>query len=199
MRVFDFDNTIYDGESGVDFFFYYVKKFPIQIAKYIPSFAECVYKYKAGKLSIDEVLTDYAYIPRECCRKFENAEAEIKKFWDTHQKKVKKWITDMMREDDVIVSASPEPLLLEICGRLGIKNVICTGFDIKTGEISQICFRDNKIKMFRDAYGDAVIDEFYTDSMNDKPFMDISKDVYYVTGDKIEKIKENGAYLRQMK
>ena len=26
MNVFDFDNTIYDGESIIDFFFYYCKK-----------------------------------------------------------------------------------------------------------------------------------------------------------------------------
>lgn len=198
MRVFDFDNTIYDGESGIDFFLYYVKKFPIQIAKYIPSFAQCVMKYKAGKLSIDDVLTDYAYIPKECCRKFDNPEKEIKNFWDNHEKKVKKWITDMMREDDVILSAAPMPLLSEICKRLGIKNIIGSEFDLKTGEVSELCFRDNKIKMFKDVYGDIAIDEFYTDSMNDKPFMDISDDVYYVTGDNIEKIKENGVYLKQI-
>lgn len=198
MRVFDFDNTIYDGESGIDFFMYYVKHFPFQIIKYIPSFTRCVIKYKAGKLSINDILTDYAYIPRECCLKFDDPKQEIKKFWDTHEKKVKKWVTDIMREDDLVLSASPEPLLFEICNRLGIKNVIGSGLDLATGEISQLCFRDNKIKMFKEAYGDTVIDEFYTDSMNDKPFMDISENVYFVTGDKMEKIKENGKYLKEM-
>ena len=28
MRVFDFDNTIYDGESGMDLFLYFFKKDP---------------------------------------------------------------------------------------------------------------------------------------------------------------------------
>lgn len=198
MRVFDFDNTIYDGESGIDFFFYYFKNFPLQVAKYVPSFTKCVAKYKAGKLNIDDVLRDYSYIFKECCEKFDDVDKEIKKFWDIHEKKVKTWITDMMREDDLVLSASPEPLLMEICNRLGLKNVIGSDVDIKTGTISQLCFRDNKIKMFKQAYPDVVIDEFYTDSMNDKPFMDISRDVYYVTGDKIEKIKENGTYLRKM-
>lgn len=198
MRVFDFDNTIYDGESGIDFFIYYVKHFPLQVMKYVPAFTRCVMKYKAGKLAIEDVFTDYSYILKECCEKFEDPEEEIKIFWDCNQKKIKKWIADMLGEDDVILSASPEPLLLEICNRLNIKNVIGSVVDIKSGEISELCFRDNKIKRFKDVYGDTVIDEFYTDSMNDKPFMDISKDVYYVTGDKIEKIKENGVYLRRM-
>lgn len=94
--------------------------------------------------------------------------------------------------------AASLPLLSEICKRLGIKNIIGSGFDLRTGEVSELCFRDNKIKMFKDVYGDIAIDEFYTDSMNDKPFMDISNDVYYVTGDNIEKIKENGVYLKQI-
>ena len=53
--------------------------------------------------------------------------------------------------------------------------------------------------MFKDIYGDVEIDEFYTDSINDKPFMDIARDVYFVTGDRIEKLKYNGVYLRELK
>ena len=33
MRVFDFDNTIYDGESGFDIFLYFLRKEPKLIAK----------------------------------------------------------------------------------------------------------------------------------------------------------------------
>ena len=33
MRVFDFDNTIYDGESGLDIFLFYLKKEPKLIAR----------------------------------------------------------------------------------------------------------------------------------------------------------------------
>ena len=33
VNVYDFDNTIYDGESGFDIFMFYLKKDPKEIAK----------------------------------------------------------------------------------------------------------------------------------------------------------------------
>ena len=40
VNVYDFDNTIYDGESGFDIFMFYLKKDPKEIAKLIPRFGE---------------------------------------------------------------------------------------------------------------------------------------------------------------
>lgn len=198
MTVYDFDNTIYDGESGFDLFLYYFKKEPKEIARYVPKFGEAFVKYKMGKLSIDSVLSEYSYILKECCDHFENIEADIVDFWDEHEKKIKSFYAKIQKDDDVILSACPVIMLGEICDRIGIKHYIGSDIDITTGTINNICYRDNKIKMFRDVYGDIEIDEFYTDSVNDKPFMDISKDVYYVTGDRIEKIKADGVYLREI-
>ncbi len=199
MTVFDFDNTIYDGESGLDFFLYYLKKEPKEVAKYIPKFGEAFLKYKMGKLSIDSVLSEYSYILKECCDKFDDIEENINIFWDEHEKNIKSFYAKIQKEDDVILSACPEIMLKEICKRIGIKNYIGSKIDIETGTIQSICYRDNKIKMFKEVYGDIEIDEFYTDSINDKPFMDIAKDAYYVTGDRIEKVKADGVYLREIK
>lgn len=199
MTVFDFDNTIYDGESGLDFFLYYLKKEPKDIAKYIPKFGEAFLKYKMGKLSIDSVLSEYSYILKECCDKFDDIEENINIFWDEHEKNIKSFYAKIQKDDDVILSACPEIMLKEICRRIGIKNYIGSKIDIETGTIQSICYRDNKIKMFKEVYGDIEIDEFYTDSINDKPFMDIAKDAYYVTGDRIEKVKADGVYLREIK
>ncbi len=199
MTVFDFDNTIYDGESGLDFFLYYLKKEPKEVAKYIPKFGEAFLKYKMGKLSIDSVLSEYSYILKECCDKFDDIEENINIFWDEHEKNIKSFYAKIQKDDDVILSACPEIMLKEICKRIGIKNYIGSKIDIETGTIQSICYRDNKIKMFKEVYGDIEIDEFYTDSINDKPFMDIAKDAYYVTGDRIEKVKADGVYLREIK
>lgn len=195
MRVFDFDNTIYNGESALDFFIYYLKKFPFQVAKYIPEFARGVIKYKRGSLSIDEALQSYSSIFKDCCRRFDDIPAEIERFWDKNAHNVKQFYLDMKQPDDVILSASPEVVLKVICSRIGVKNVIGSQLDIEKGEIHSICYRENKIGRFKEHYPDTVIDEFYTDSFNDKPFMDISNDVYLVKKNKIKKIKENGKYL----
>ena len=52
MNVYDFDNTIYDGESVLDLFFFYVKKDPYLI-RYIPKVFYALAKYKAGKLTVE--------------------------------------------------------------------------------------------------------------------------------------------------
>ena len=98
----------------------------------------------------------------------------------------------------MIVSACPEVMLGEICRRIGIGHFIGTEVDLKTGEIGRICYREAKISAFYEQYGEQEIDEFYTDSMNDRAMMDISKDVYYVTGDRIEKIKADGVWLKEL-
>lgn len=35
MRVFDFDNTIYDGESVIDFYLFSLRRNP-KVARYVP-------------------------------------------------------------------------------------------------------------------------------------------------------------------
>ena len=53
--------------------------------------------------------------------------------------------------------------------------------------------------MFKEIYGDVEVNESYTDSSTDKPITNNAGDVYFVTGDRIEKLKYNGVYLRELK
>ena len=199
MRVFDFDSTIYDGESGMDIFLYYLKKEPKLISKYIPKFGEGFIRYKLGKVTIEDVKNEYSFMLRECCQQLPHIAEDIVNFWDEHEKKMKGFYAKIQKEDDVIVSACPEVMLEEICRRIGVKNFIGSEVDLATGEIGRICYKENKVPAFYARYGEQEIDEFYTDSMNDRAMMDIAKDVYYVTGDRIEKIKADGVWLREMK
>ena len=197
MRVFDFDNTIYDGESAFDMFFYYLKKDFRGVFKFVPKFIEGFIKYKRHIITIDEVKSDYALFIKEYFKRIDNIEEDFERFWDIHEKNIKPFYAEIQKEDDVILSASPYCLLSVMTKRLGIKNVISSELDAVTGEIGEICYHDNKVKMFKAVYGDAKIDEFYTDSISDKPIMDISKTVFLVDGKKITKIKENGIYLNK--
>ncbi|MCH5190951.1 MAG: haloacid dehalogenase-like hydrolase [Oscillospiraceae bacterium] len=192
MRVFDFDNTIYDGESGMDLFLYFFKKDPKGLLKYAPNFLECFIKYKRGKITVDEVMNDYSLVLKEYCHKVDDIFGEFEKFWDLNQKKIKDFYYKIQDEEDIIVSACPECLLKIICDRVGIKHYIGSDVDPINGTITSICYKDNKVKAFSQVYGDVQIDEFYTDSMSDKPLMDISQNVFLVDGDKIIQIKKNG-------
>lgn len=198
MRVFDFDNTIYDGESGLDIFLFYLKKEPKLIARYIPKVGEGFVRYKMGKVALSEVKSEYGYILRKCCAQLDDIDQSIVEFWDKHEKKIKSFYLKIRRDDDVIVSACPEVMLSEICRRIGVQHFIGTEVDLKTGEIGRLCYREAKITAYREQYGDVPIDEFYTDSVNDRAMMDIARDVYFVTGDRVEKIKADGVWLKDI-
>ncbi len=195
MRVFDFDNTIYDGESGMDIFLYFLKKDPKGVVKFVPKFMEGFVRYKRNVITIDEVKSEYASYIKEYFEKIENILDEFETFWNINEKNIKPFYPKIKKDDDVIVSACPKCLLGVMTNRLGIKNVIATELNPETGEVGEICYHENKVKMFRKIYGDVEIDEFYTDSMSDKPMMDISKTVFLVDGDKLIKIKKDGIYL----
>ncbi len=188
MNVFDFDNTIYDGESVIDFFLYYCKK-DKSLLRYIPSVFWALLKYKAGKITVETALSKYGKIVTDYYKTHGNIAEDMKLFWDTHMDKIKPFYKDIHTENDLIISCSPEFSLEIICKRLGIKNFIGTAFDPQSGEISRLCFRENKVKAFFLLYPNTEIENFYTDSLNDKPLIDISKNAYLVKGDKITKIK----------
>ena len=62
-------------------------------------------------------------------------------------------------------------------------------YNKETGKFIRLCFLENKVKAFREIYPDRHIENFYTDSMNDKAMMDIADNVYLVKKNKITKIK----------
>ena len=61
MNIYDFDNTIYDGESFYDFFIEYIKVNPAFI-RYLPKVIIAFAKYKLGKVTTQQMMDDYAPI-----------------------------------------------------------------------------------------------------------------------------------------
>lgn len=188
MNVFDFDNTIYDGESFVDLFKMLIKRDP-SILRHIPRMVSGVIQYEIGSLRLDEGLAKYSRYVEEYIVRMPDLHATVVEFWDTHIDRIKPFYKTVRSDDDVIVSASPEIMIAEICRRIGVKHFVASEVDEKTGRIINMCFRDNKVTAFRKHYPDARIDALYTDSMHDKPLMDISDKVFLVKGNKVERIK----------
>ena len=188
MNVFDFDNTIYDGESVVDFFLYYCKK-DKALLRYLPSVFSALLRYKSGKITIEQALKKYGKAVSDYYAKHPDIPEETELFWDCHMHKIKPFYKDIQSDDDLIISGSPEFSLDIICKRLGIKRYIGSLIDTKTGEVKRLCIRENKVKAFFKEYPDTQIDNFYTDSVNDLPLIEISKNAYLVKGKKITKIK----------
>ena len=94
------------------------------------------------------------------------------------------------KEDDIVISASVELLLKEILNRIGVKQYICTVLDVENGEITEFCYRKTKVSLFQSKYPNTVIENFYTDSENDRAMIKIAKKSFLVKGNSVKQIKQ---------
>lgn len=189
MNVFDFDDTIYDGDSNLDFFKDVFMKYP-SLIRYVPDVIKIMNDYRKTTLRFEDLIANYGDVLKDFIDKnHPDPDKMSKEFWDKHEKQIKPFYKQIQKEDDLIITASPKFQMDEICSRLGIKHYLASEFDLRTGEFGDICFREHKIEFFRRAYPDGVIDDFYTDSMNDEFLFPYAKRVFFVTGQKIKRIK----------
>lgn len=189
MNVFDFDNTIYDGESTLDLFFYYIIRKPWLI-KHLPAVLKAFARYKKGEISLTEAIERYVpMVEKDALRVFD-FEKDPPAFWDKHMKKIKPLYEQLRSDDDLIITASPDFSIEEVCRRLGIKRYLTSRVNRQTGKIEFANIRENKIKAFLEAYGDAEIENFYTDSAkNDAVLIDRAHHAFIIKGNKITQIK----------
>ena len=179
MNVYDFDKTIYDGDSTADFILWCIRKNPGLAVRFLPGAAAfggyllklCSKTYFKEKF--------YGFLIR-----VPHVEQWVEEFWDEHLKNIKEWYLIRQREDDVIISASPEFLLRPACQRLRISHLLASVVDKDTGMYYGVnCHGEEKVRRFRKAFPHAVIDEFYSDSLSDAPLANLAKRAYLVKGD----------------
>ena len=188
MNVYDFDNTIYDGESCYDLFRFYLKKDPA-LLKFMPVVVKGFARYKKGYISLNEMIEKYVPIAEQKLKEidFEN---DPKAFWDKHMHKIKPFYKQQQQEEDLLITASPYFHMKEICCRLGIHNYLTTKVNQQSGKIEFACIRENKITAFREQYAKADIENFYTDSPeNDAPLIELAKHAFVVKGNQITQVK----------
>lgn len=190
MRVFDFDGTIYDGESLFDLYLFSAKYNP-KVLRYIAPVLRYAIKYKLGRATLDQM----EYGVGKLCHGYLNELAEslefeelVNTFWDQNMKRIKPWYEP--REDDVIFTASFDITVGEACRRLGVQHLVSSTIDGNTLNVNYLNFNTNKPKRFCELYGDNVrVDEFYTDSRFDQPMIDMARRAYMVKGNKIHQVK----------
>ncbi len=181
MNVYDFDGTIYSGDSTADFYMHCLKKYPA-ILLTVPGmvFAFGMYLLNVySKTKFKEKMYKFLkYVPE--------VDSEVEIFWDKNQSKIKKYYRDNHRDDDVVISASPEFLLAPICERLGVKKLIASRVNKKTGKYDgENCRDTEKVKRLHEWYADARINDFYSDSLADAPLAELAENAYIVKGDKL--------------
>lgn len=175
MNVYDFDGTIYNGDSTIDFFMYALKNNPA-VLRCIPKQAWGFILY--GAKQIDKTrLKEYffSFLPAI------NTDKLLEAFWDKHQHKIFDWYLKQQKQDDIIISASPKFLLQPICSRLGINHLIASEVDSKTGVYTgKNCHGQEKIRRLNEEYKVTRIDSFYSDSNSDLPLARIANKAFLI-------------------
>ena len=178
MNVYDFDKTIYDGDSSIDFYVFNLKKSWI-IALFMPAqlAAGLLYKLRLiDKTAMKQVFYAYFNLVPQIDRRLDE-------FWKQYSSRIKRFYQDTRSFDDVIISASPEFLLKPICDALDVQ-LIGSKVDKKTGAYTgKNCFGEEKVNRFKKAFPESTIDTFYSDSLSDEPLASISKHAVLVEGE----------------
>lgn len=181
MNIYDFDETIYGSDSTMDFIFFSIKKYP-SLIRYLPIQGLAFLKYYVLKM------TDKTAMKEQFYRIFQgyDAEALLEEFWDTHQHKIFDWYKNQQEETDIVISASPEFLLKPICQRLGIRCLIASRVDPKTGKYTGLnCHGPEKVVRLKQELGFAHCDKFYSDAYSDQPLADIADQAFLIVDGKV--------------
>ncbi len=181
VNLYDFDNTIYKGDSSTDFFFYAMMKYP-RIFKYIPKIAFNAILYKFKKLS----KTQFKEKIFSFLNEVNDVDSLVEEFWDTHKCYIKDFYNSKKHNKDIIISASPEFLLAPICKYLKVFDLIASDVDKKTGKFKGLnCYGREKIKRLNKKYENVEVMEAYSDSISDTPMLEIADKPYIVKGNRI--------------
>jgi phosphoserine phosphatase len=169
MNVYDFDKTIYPRDSATDFFWYCVRRYPAALLCLPAALGTAlVHLWRPelrGKLK-EKIYSFLRFVP--------DPEAAASAFWDEKMDDIYSWYRERRRDDDLVISASPDFLVGEACRRLGVR-FLCTQMDRRTGRLlSPNCRGREKVRRFRAEYAAAPVEEFYSDSWSDRPMMELA-------------------------
>lgn len=187
IDVYDFDGTIYDGDSTADFVLFSLRRHPSVLLGML-HVAAAALKLAARRYNLTQFKT---VLFGEMSKRF-NLEAEAEAFWLSEKTRAKlgKWFDSTPRDLPIVIaSASPEFELKHAAKILGVKTLIGTKCDMKTGALTgKNCKGAEKISRIREVIGEYEIRAMYTDDAKaDGPLLAIAREKYIVTHGKVEK------------
>lgn len=191
MNVYDFDGTVYRGDSTVDFWLFCLLKKPALI-KYSGKQLAALVLRLTGKIDTPEFKSRFL-----CFLSSVDGEDMAEKFADARFSGIEKFYLETKRPDDVIISASPEFLLKYFVRKLGAGTLIATLVDPGTGRLTgPNCKGEEKVKRFLEKYPDGRIEGFFSDSESDLPMARLAERAFRVKKGKVTpwKIRGEGKY-----
>lgn len=180
VNLYDFDNTIYRGDSSTDFFFYALARKPI-ILSTVPKIIIRAIKYKLGIINKTKFKeANFAFL------KYIDVDEYVESFWESHTQYIKNFYIGTDHSQDIIISASPEFLLSPICDVLKVKGLIASKVDKHTGIFDGLnCHDEEKVKRLKKEYKNIKVTNAYSDSKSDIPMLKLAENSFYIKGEKI--------------
>lgn len=206
VTIYDFDHTIYDGDASLDFIIFCLRRYP------------SLWKYSIGMLiSLLNYILGHGNRKRfkqeafALLKDLNDVDDITTAFWDVNEKKIKSWYSDRHKDSDIVISASPEFLLQPIIQRLGVKTLIATKMDKRTGVITgKNCRGTEKVRRLKNYDSSIKVLDVYSDSLSDKPIFDLATGSAYIVKGKdiikfdaykpssMESLLSNKALLREL-
>lgn len=176
MNVYDFDQTIFYPDSSYCFVMYCLRHYPRAVLSALPEtilMGILVLLKKADTKDLKEKV--FSFLPR-----LESVEDTVEAFWREYEGNIETWYLDQRRDDDLIISASPEFLLRHMAERLGVR-LIATPMDPYTGKIRGLnCHDEEKVRRFRRLFPDEAVEGFYSDSLSDAPMAALAERAFLI-------------------
>jgi len=181
MNVYDFDKTIYPKDSTFEFVRFCIRKQP-KVLIWLPYWVWAFFLYYLKRINKTELKQrNFQYF-----RSVKNIEQLVEEFWSTRRTNIFSWYLKQQKEDDVIISASPYFLLKPLCDSIGIRHLIASNVDCKTGKFTGLnCYGPEKVVRFYEVFPNQVVEEFYSDSYSDDPMAKIAKKAFLVKQDQV--------------
>lgn len=188
MNVFDFDNTVYRGESPLDFVLFMIRCRK-KIILFLPKILFYSVRYKLCLATREQLETFF----HEFLCHFSITEQELDRmvrvFWHRNLRKLDSRMLRRIRQDDVIITAGPDFLIGGIAGLLNTRQIIASETDIPNSKVTYFNFGENKAQRYRALFGSRKIRALYTDSYNDRALMEYAERVYLVRKGRIRRIR----------
>ena len=174
MDVYDFDGTLYRGDSTADFLRFCLRRHP-RIASTLPrsgaAAIACLGLKRIDKTRFKSAL--YRFL-----RLVPDIDREVYLFWASHERKIAGPCNP--QPGDLVISASPEFLLRSVCARRGLE-LIASQVDPHTGKVlGPNCSGGEKITRLEKRYPEAHVERFFSDSHNDDPLARMADQAFMV-------------------
>ena len=178
MNVYDFDKTIYPVDSTAQFYRWCLVRYP-GVWLEIPAAAWAFFCMGTKlKTKTQSMQIFYRFL------RHVSADAP-ERFWREHIKDICPWYLAQRRDDDLVISASPEFLLRPVSEALGFA-LMASPVDQATGRYDgENCHGQEKVRRYRKVYGDAPVEGFWSDSRSDTPMARLAAEAWLVKKDGI--------------